>query len=467
MSSIQNLFRQQNPYERFVTQLVQLESQTKLKFEAQRSTQNEIKSALGEVSSSISKFINNIKELENPTNNSFQPLSTFSSNKDTVEISNVDGIKKTADHKISIERIAKNDIALSDTYLGTEKNLSNFGNGSVDITIGSKTETITVETQKDDGTGILVDKTNEEILSSFAIAINNIFGEEAQATVFNVSDNNFQLSVKSLDTGYGNRIQFQNATGTIAEITNNTTHLTPQIELDAKFRLDGVDFIRSQNTVDDAIGGLTIELKKATGVEETISLSRNISKAKANINNLISGFNNVNKTIRDRTFIDSENNRRGALQSMRSVRNLTYNLRQTAILGFEGAAEGELQRLSEIGIGFKNNGEMYVENSSLLEEMLQNRPDEVEQLFTAEGSVIGQMKSQAETYTKSNGIISSLENGVEQKIDRLDRRITSEERYLQDYEERQREQFNKLQQIITQGEEQFAQVMSFRNSIGF
>src|SRR5690625_5724898 len=86
-----------------------------------------------------------------------------------------------------------------------------------------------------------------------------------------------------------------------------------------------------------------------------MSISHDTRKARSNVEGLISAFNEMNQSIRDRTFIDAENNRRGALQDMRTVRNLTYNMRQTGLLAMEGAEEGQLSRLTETGIGTNNN----------------------------------------------------------------------------------------------------------------
>jgi len=86
MNSVQSLFRDNNPYEKFVQQLVQLESRQKFQLEAQQKEQRERKTALGDVSASISKFISQITEFENPGNNAFSPLKTSSSNENVVRI---------------------------------------------------------------------------------------------------------------------------------------------------------------------------------------------------------------------------------------------------------------------------------------------------------------------------------------------------------------------------------------------
>jgi len=468
MSAIGNIFQQTNPYEKFVQQLVLIESRTKLQLQSQKSVQNEKKTALGQVSSSISKFVSSIDELQSVTNKSFHPLSATSSDKNTVSIQSTSGISQPSSYNISVNRIASNDIVLSETMAGDSTGLAGFGNGSVEITVGDNTETISVETTYEDNEGVVHQKTNSEILELFADKINEAFGDQARANRFNVSGDNVQLSIQSLKAGFENRIQFDNATGGLAELTSNTTRVTPVDELNALFTVDGVNFERSQNVVDDAIEGLTFTLHKTTNEPEQLTISRDVNKARANINGFISAFNDMNRTIRDRTFLDAENNRRGALQDVRAIRNLTIGLRQTGLLPLDGANDGELAQLSEIGISFKNDGSMFVDDSDLLNEMLADRPDEVARLFTDDGSVVSQMKTEAEAYVnRGSGIISTIENGFDQRIGRLDARIAAQDRYLERYEDEQRAKFNQLQAILEQADAQFAQVMNFRSSMGF
>jgi len=462
MSSINNIFRQTNPYEKFVQQLVQLESQTKFRLEAQQKDQQEQKKALGDVSSSISSFINQITELSTPTNNAFEPFVTQSNNESVVQVNSATGMDRPSAFNIQVERMAKNDTALSGVLNADDYDLAQSGDGSVTITIGDQTETIQLETTKDDGTGTMVDKTNREVFDSFSEQMDTLFGDKADATVFNVNDDQIQLSVKSLETGFENRIQFDSSTGVGTDITSSITHLRDQNLLDAEFTIDGVTFTRSQNLVDDAIDGLSFTLTGESPDTVQISAQRDLEEAKSNVDEFISSFNDMNKTIRQRTFIDGENNSQGPLRRMRSIRNLTVNLRQTALLPMDGADPDQLSRLSEIGIDFKNDGTMFVDDEELLNEALEQRPEQIAELFTNENSAVQKMMSQAEAYTKSNGIISSLESGVEQKIDRLDNRIAQQDKYLAQYEERQRDMFNKLQLVIERGDAQFQEVMSFR-----
>ncbi|WP_409029065.1 flagellar filament capping protein FliD [Gracilimonas sediminicola] len=461
MASISSLMSQTSSYESFVTQLVNIESQKMLRMEVQVRDEKESKSAVGTVSKAISDFENIIKELETPSNRSFEPFKTTSSDDSVVQVNSASGLDNESAFNITVERLAKNDTALSETMTGAGYELAAQGDGSVTLTIGDKTETINVVTTKDDGSGGTVNKTNQEILESFETEIESLFGNEASASVFNLDGENIQFSLKSLETGYDNRIQFSGATGVLAGVTGNMTHLTPQAELDAQFIIDGVTFNRAENTVDDAIEGLSFTMKKATGVAEQMTVERDTEAAKSNLQDFINAYNEMNETIRERTFINPETGNKGPLQGVRSVRNLTINLRQTAILSLGGVAEGEVASFADMGITFENNGKMVIDDSSKLDDILNQNPEQIANFFTNENSPVAMMKARAESYTEADGILSAIESGLDQKIDRLDRRIASERKYLEEYEAEQRRIFNELDLILEEGQAQFDAVYNF------
>jgi flagellar hook-associated protein 2 len=455
-TSIASLISQQtNPYEKFVKQLVELESRQKLLLQSQKSTMNERKTALGEVSSSISRFLTQVKDLQTPANRSFSPFATKSTNDSVVRVNSASGMQNPASFDITVNRLAKQDIALSQATDKDGTALSATGTGSVTLTVGDKTETITLDTSG---------KTDSEVMTALAGQINELFGDKVSSNMFMVDAQNSQFSIKSKGLGFDNRIQLSDWTGDLAGL--NMSNIVPQNELNAQFTMDGVSFERSTNTITDAVEGLSFTLLKDTGAREEISVTRDIDKAKANVDAFVGSFNNLNRVIRDRTFLDAENNRRGSLQDVRTVRNLTLNMRQIGLLPSESAQPGEIARFSDIGIEFEKDGRMVVKNSSKLTAALEQNSEQVMALFTDENGPASKMRDLAEGYTKANdGVLASIDKGFDFKISNLNTRIKAQEKYLENYEKQQRDQFNKLNLIIEQGISQYDQVMAFRNQM--
>jgi flagellar hook-associated protein 2 len=458
--SISALLAQNNPYEKFVQQLVQLESRTKFRLMAEQSAERERRTALNEVNTSISQFKTRLEALRKEDSNPFQPFRHSVSNSSAVRVNSSKEVANTANFNMTIDRLATKDIALSGLLSGEGTELSAEGIASITFTVGEKTEIISVET---------ADKSNSEVLQSLASAINETFEGALSASLFNVDGDNVQFSIKSNETGFANRVQISDATGDFAALGFNKL-IANEAELDARFSIDGVVFTRGSNTVTDAITGLDFTLLQRTEEDKpvNIDIQRDVATARKNVDDFIAAFNNVNKTIRDRTFVDPENDRRGALQNMRIVRNLTLNMRQVAILPNENAAEGEISRLLDMGIEFERNGTMVVKDSAKLNDLLLTRSDEISRFFTDEGSPVTRMLEEATAYTESKtGLIATLQEGVNQKIDTLENRIKSQDKYLQRYEEQQRAKFMQLQLIIDQGTQQFNEIMAFQSRMFF
>lgn len=452
MASISSLFAQTSSYETFISQLVTLESQKKLRFEAEQDDVKESKTAVGAVSSALSDLEAKITEFTTASNNSFELFSSSVSDSKVVKVNSISGLERENTFNITVDRLAKRDVALDTTRTAAGTDLAAFGDGSVTLTIGDVTDTINVST-----TGL----TNEEILDAFTAEIADKFGEVASASVFNTNSTDVQFSIQSLDTGYDNRIQWSGATGVLAEITGGMTELVPDADLDSQFTIDGVTFTRGSNNITDAVDGLDFTLLDATGEEEQMTVSRDIAASKDNLEDFIEAFNEVNETIRERTFINAETGNKGPLQKYRTIRNFSTTLRQTALLNATAITNGNVANFADFGIAFENDGTMKIDDSDLLDQILTDSPEQIAAFFQDATSPIATMLSQSESFTESGGILASLEDSLDDKIDNLDRLIEREEDYLLDYEEEQRRIFNELDALLEAGQQQFDQVVQF------
>ena len=461
MSTISSLFAQTSSYETFVSQLVELESQKKYTYEAEQDDITESKTALSTISSAISDLQAKIEEFTTADNNSFELFSSSVSDSSVVKIDSASGLDRENTFNITVDRLATRDITLDAVRTADDTDLSALGDGFVTLTIGDKTENISVLTTKDDGAGGFVAMTNQEILESFAEQISSVFGDEASANVFTTNDTEVQFSVQSLETGFANRLQFSGATGVAAQIIGDMTKLTPEEDLNAQFTIDGVTFERSSNTVTDAIDGIEFTLLDDTGEEEQMTVSRDIDGATSNLKDFIAAFNELNETIRERTFLNGETGNAGPLQNYRSVRNLSTNLRQRALLTATDLSSDQVRNFSDFGITFENDGKMVIDDTDKLEEILTNRPEEIAAFFQSESSPIASIQSLTESYTDSGGIFAALEERFETRLDRLEDLISREDDYLLDYEEKQRAIFNNMDAMLEEAQAQYDQVANF------
>lgn len=447
-----------NPFESQIQQILQLDGLKRASLEQEKSDVQAKKTALSDISSSISSLDTLLTSFtQNPTEN-LNPLTGTSSNADAIFVVSTSGLKRPANFDISINQLAKQDRATSAALANTGNDLSASGKGSFDIAIGGNAPiTITLDTSN---------LTNEEVLNAVSDQINQQLGDDVTASVFNLDGSNSKLSFKSTKTGEEFRISFSNVQGDFASL--NLTNTFTADQLNAKFNLDGINFERSTNLINDAIEGLSFELKQTTTATEKLTIERDIDEAKESINSFIKTFNEANSLIRSKTFVDGENNTRGPLSNQRGIRNLSFNLRQESTREVSSLAGNSISTLANIGIELQQDGSMEITDSAKLDEVLQNNPKELEQLFTADDGLIAGLQQTTNLFmTGDNAIFDGIESGFDSRIERLDDRIENEDDFLQRREEQLREEFTRLQQIIDQGNSQLNRVLSFQNSLGF
>lgn len=153
--------------------------------------------------------------------------------------------------------------------------------------------------------------------------INKIDG--VQASIVDTSDGNFRLSIKSIETGESNKINFSgtaadelfNINETNAEILKKYHVLEAQ---DMKMKVDGVDYSGSSNTI--TIDGLKITASKSTG-ESTINIEDDNSNLKTQMQAFVTAYNTLNTLISGEVYSTDS-----SLGDKASIRNVMSQLKE-------------------------------------------------------------------------------------------------------------------------------------------
>lgn len=445
-----------NPYEEQVQQLMQIELQKKLQLQDAQGVLEDQKKALSDIDSKLSTLHSTLSSFIDSPEEQLSPLNGISSDPKSFEIISTSGLGGPANFTIDvIEQVAKHDLVLSDEVTSTDSDYNTTGTGSFDINIGTDASAnISVNT-----TGL----NNEEILEAIATEINSQLGDHVSASVLQPKNGSAKLSIKSAETGKAHRITISNQQNDLSAL-NFGNHYT-ESELNAKFVMDGVSFERSSNLIDDAVDGLSFEIKKETSTVETIEVNRDIEGAKESIKKFVEQFNTVNSLIREKTFLNSDTGNSGILQNERSVRNLSLSLRQDAALPVQSLSGSPIQSLGDIGIEFNTNGTMSIDDEDKLAEVLSENSDDVIQLFSAGDGIAKSLQQRIDNHIGNGSVFDSIGDSIDRKISRLDDRIEREDQYLVQREEQLRQEFNQLWQIINEGQQQFNNIALFQNRL--
>ena len=209
--------------------------------------------------------------------------------------------------------------------------------------------------------------------------------------------NGAQLTVTSRESGTESAIKGiqRNSPTNDLEIPRELTAAT-----DAVIYIDGLEVVSQSNTIEDAIPGVTFDLKKVSDGEVfTIDLSTDTDQMKSSINSVVDSYNDLMKTINDLTKREpakpGETAVRPPLASDSMVSSLQSQLRSALSEPVSGSSYGTL---ASIGIITTRTGELEVD-SKLLDKALEENPDEVVDMFIGPDGAVNGLMDVVEAYT--------------------------------------------------------------------
>jgi len=155
---------------------------------------------------------------------------------------------------------------------------------------------------------------------------------------------------------------------------------------DASVTVDGVTVARSENTIDDLITGVTLELLKAdTGVTVSLAIGRDTDAIMAKINAFVASYNSVATYIATQTSYDAtEAETGGILFGDGTLMSIKTDLTATLLQNVWGVA-ADYSTMGLIGINVDSAGQLSV-NNTVLQGYLKTNWHDVRKLFAVDGT---------------------------------------------------------------------------------
>jgi flagellar hook-associated protein 2 len=148
-------------------------------------------------------------------------------------------------------------------------------------------------------------------------------------------------------------------------------------------RIDGLDVVRSGNTISDALSGVTLNLQEAEpGQTLNLTLTRDVDATVKKVQDFATAFNAI---------VDFQNQQRqsGApLYGNSSIRAITGSLKNVLLSDVSGVASGDLNRLGLAGVALTKDGTLAVD-ADKLKSTLTTSFAQVQNLFATRGTASG------------------------------------------------------------------------------
>ena len=139
-----------------------------------------------------------------------------------------------------------------------------------------------------------------------------------------------------------------------------------QAAADASITVDGLSLTRSSNQIDDAIPGVTLNLLETTDTAGKLSLQRDVSQVKTNVQNLVSAYNDLASIMKDAADPKSKVDLYGGtLVGDSIVESIRTQVRSMFTDASSAPNSGSITALRDIGVTVTATGEMQLDATKL------------------------------------------------------------------------------------------------------
>lgn len=328
-----------------------------------------------------------------------------------------------------------------------------------DSSMSSRTITITQPGQKNPLTVTLAsDKTS---LADVRDAINAKQGS-VSASIIKADDNSYYLSLTSRDSGTSNEMTITTDDAELAKYISYdpgsaTNVMSEQVPAaDAKVNINGIEIIRSSNTITDAPEGVTLNLIKTNkGSPETLSVVKDNQPMTDAIQAFVDAYNSLQTTISNQTKytkVDqgstSQNSSNGDLLGDGTLRNIQTRLR-SMVSASQGS--GSLATLSQLGITQDITGKLTVD-STKLNKALNEKSADVVAFLSGDGKTTGfatQTSSLLKDMLGTDGSVQNATAGINKTLKKLSDEYDRVNAQITATMARYKTQFTSLSQLVS------------------
>jgi flagellar hook-associated protein 2 len=296
----------------------------------------------------------------------FASLSARSSDEDFITASGAKG-SASGSFAISVSSLARAQTSASGNFADTT---SAFQTGTISIQVGTE-----------DPVEITIDSSNNT-LDGIRRAINSA---DAGVTATIINDGTpgtpYRLLVSANDTGTENAFT---VTPSLSGTGQALSFAVTSAADDAEFNVNGINIIKSSNTVSDVIDGVTLNLKSLTTSAVTITAEPDLDTIVAALKDLASAYNDANSSINSQYKYDSNTKSAGLLSGDPTLRAVQAKIQQLVTQSVSNPYTS-LSVLSQAGVEFNRDGSLTI-NESDLRDALSANPGNVAALFLGEGT---------------------------------------------------------------------------------
>jgi flagellar hook-associated protein 2 len=376
-----------------VSQLVAAEGQAPLaRLDRQEILLQARLSAFGSLKGALATFQS---KLQTASNLDAYRSKTTSVGDSSLFTANADSSAAIGSHSVKVEQLAQAHSIATGGFAGIDSTVST---GTLTIEFGTDDAGVFTPNSGKVAQTLTIDGTNNT-LAGVRDAINAEGLGVTASIVFNGTDH--QLVLTSNETGEENSIK---ATG-IAELTYDpenipgNTMTTTVDALDSRAIIDGITVTSNSNSMNDAIEGVSIFLRKVDANASSFTVSEDTNQAVSAVKAFVEGYNELMTTVKSISGYDPETETGGPLLGDATVRSIVSQVQRIISTPVDGL-DGKYRFIGDIGMATQNDGTLSL-NESTLRDAIKDNAIDVGRIFAEGAGVSDSLLSYVEASDKT------------------------------------------------------------------
>ncbi|MEP9412090.1 MAG: flagellar filament capping protein FliD [Candidatus Brocadia sp.] len=286
-----------------------------------------------------------------------------------------------------------------------------------------------------------------------------------------------KVILKSKSTGSTDTITLSDVSGNLMNALKLSA-ATATAGTDAKFTINSSsandEITKSTNTF--MINGITYNLKNTNIANytdttyTTVTVKQDTGTIQSKISSFLDKFNAVTEYIKDKSGVNTSTKTRGPLAGNMTFTSLRSQLFQKLTEQITGLTEGNPDYLNKIGITISSNLKASLSDTTKFNNAITSNSRAVEDLFNSTNGVARKLETLLKPFVESsssnrNSIIDETKNVISKQITDIDTRISRIETRLGIKENQFRQQFYKMQELLSNLVLQGNQITSLTQSL--
>ena len=403
--------------------------------------------AIGALKSAITEFQNALGNLNKPE--VFKARAASSSNADLLSVKA--GVTAGAgSYKVAVSQLASGSKVALQAFKNDAANPVALGAGTLRISVGdSELLPITVDESNNTLAGIrdAINKAGADKGVSATIVTDDVGSRLVLSSSTTGKEENITVAVDDGSTGDLSLLAF--AGGTNKPGADGSAGVITQAR-DAVLTIDGLTVTRKTNSIDDAIEGVTLELKALLDEKEplTVGVTLDETGVKKQIQSFVDAYNKLIGVINAQTKVTSVGEDKapvtGALVGDATARTLLNTIRNELVL-VQGS--GGIRALTDIGVSTQKDGTLKVD-SDKLSKVVSGSFAELSELFAGDKGLATRLDEKLKPYTQTGGILEQRNKVMTETISKIDKQKVDLDRRITLLQDRLYKQFNAMDALV-------------------